>query len=493
MSNAWSPQPFLNPLLAPAFAQATLGPGSQLPGTLAAGGAGGSIPMPNPTAASYGSALLGAGGGVPNGPTSRITPPGPTNRILTPRTSLPPGPSSVLSARPTAGVRMAGGAAAGGRGAGASTSSAANAARTSTQGAQSAAAKAASAASTAGEGGGLGSRLAAGLRASHAASGGGIKGGAKLLGTRAGMIGMGGLAGQAASAIAGGLGASQGVRDDLGRMGLWAGTGAALGSVIPGIGTGIGAGIGAIGGALGFIPGIENLPLIGGLWGGGGGQSKSDINTSARNRMAEALTLMGADQSFIQRGNQQLDIAYTLAGFTRKQDGSWDYKKASKDEIEAVAAPVIQGMIQQFGLEQQNTMAMSQLNGNFGNAQAQIMAAQAHMMPMMQDAMARNQHYADLYAQSATATAQNIQDPNLRAAAEQLAASYGADQSYANMMALTSVGPQAMQNQLQGLYDQQMMALQQQQLQLQQQEMNMAASSLNPYGSQLAQGLYPTR
>jgi hypothetical protein len=303
----------------------------------------------------------------------------------------------------------------------------------------------------------------------------------------------GSLAGQGVEGIAGALGASDSVQNDLGNMARYGVMGAGIGSMFPGVGTALGGAVGAGVGALGFIPGIENTPIIGGLWGGGDdGPSSGSVNEDIRTRTAEVLTMMGASPEFIQRANQQFDIAYTVQGYTRNDDGSWDFHGAKPEEVAQVGEQVLNGMIQQFGLEQNNAASQQQLTAGYDTAQAQILAAQAWMEPLLREQLANAQFYADQYAEAGRAAAGQINDPALAAAATALADQYSSSQASANLQATQQLMPNIIMQQLEQQYNQQLQTLQQQQLNLQQQELQMAQNGMNPYGSSLASGLYPT-
>lgn len=325
--------------------------------------------------------------------------------------------------------------------------------------------------------------------------------GARLLGPGGvrGMLGRGNLArglgwglagavgGAAGQGIAGALGAGEETSADVGRMINYGLLGAGFGAMTgPGalITAPIGAAIGTGIGALGFIPGIEDAPIIGGLWGGKKGPTATDTLTSIRGNMADVLTSMGADQSFINRANRQLTIALQVNNPDPEKENFGAYKT---EDLRTIGAQIMDGMIQQFGMEQQNTQQGADITGSFDSALAEIMAAQAYMQPLLQNQMAVSQQYADQYAASARAAAGTMTDPALAAAGAALANQFSADQASSNQLALQQLmyQPAAWQQQLEQQYNEQMLALQQQSLQLQQQQMAAGGQS------GLAPGLYP--
>lgn len=366
-------------------------------------------------------------------------------------------------------------------------------ARSATPGAGTAAAR------TAGPMGGGG--LFAGASAASPAAAGGI--GGRLAGIRGALPGQlrgllkpgnlargvgwglaGAFGGAAGQGIAGALGAGDETAADVGRLINYGVLGAGIGSMVPVIGTGLGGAIGAGVGALGFIPGIEDAPVIGGLWGGKKGPTATDTLTSIRGNMADVLTSMGANQAFINRANRQLTIALQVNNPDPEKENFGAYKT---EDLRTIGAQIMDGMIQQFGMEQQNTQQGADITGSFDSALAEIMAAQAYMQPLLQNQMAVSQQYADQYAASARAAAGTMTDPALAAAGTALANQFSADQASSNQLALQQLmyQPAAWQQQLEQQYNEQMLALQQQSLQLQQQQMAAGGQT------GLAPGLYP--
>lgn len=367
-------------------------------------------------------------------------------------------------------------------------------ARSSVPGAGTAAARTAATAAAESGAGGLGARLAA--KAGLAARGLNPRSLMSPFNPRnltAGSLARGALwglgsqvAGGLTGNIAGRFGASQATADDLSRMAQYGVLGAGVGSAIPGVGTVLGGALGTGVGALGFIPGIEDVPVIGGLWGGSsdGGRSNLETLESIRKNNNNILRSMGADDAFINRANRQLSIALQV---NNPDPDKEDFGAYGEEDLRGLGVQILEGMIQQFGMEQANAQSQQQLGGGFDSALAEIMAVQAQMAPLIQQQTATSQRYADQYAAAAQAAAAQIGDPALAAAGAALGAEFSANQASANQLAMQQLmtQPQAWQSALEQQYNEQMLALQQQQFQMQQQQAQMGSN----YG--LAPGLYP--
>lgn len=274
---------------------------------------------------------------------------------------------------------------------------------------------------------------------------------------------------------------------DLGNVAEFAGLGAGAGLLLGG---GIGAGIGGLAGgafgALSFIPGIEDVPVLGGIL---GGKPKGDLKKEIRTEFSSTLRSLGAPPEFISRMTKQLDIAYQVRG-------AFKDKGLTNDELRVVSTEVLNAAIEQFGIEQQQQgqlqQQQQQLGGNFDRALAEIAAVQAWMAPLIQQQLGRSQFYADQYAQMGRAAAAHLEDPALASAGAAMATQWSADQAQANAIISQQLAhqPDAWRAALEQQFNEQQLALQAQALQIQQAQFAQEQGQLGLPG--LAPGLYPT-
>lgn len=265
------------------------------------------------------------------------------------------------------------------------------------------------------------------------------------------------IGGQVASGIAGSLwndpdsDADDRLRTALAWGGTGAGIGATVGSIVPVIGTGIGAAIGGAGGA-----------LAGAIF-GGGDDTRKEAKEEALDKIGATFYQMGAPLDFVRTARQQLELAWQVR------------EPGNADEVNAIANEVMSGMMEMYsmggggggGMEMGGGYAVSGVEAQ-RNYEAQIAAAQAMMEPLIQQQLQSSQTYADQFAQAQIAAANQISNPGLRDAMIAMARQGQSDMAAQNAMALQQMyaTPSYLTEQMDMLYQQQIMNLQQQGLDL---------------------------
>jgi len=225
---------------------------------------------------------------------------------------------------------------------------------------------------------------------------------------------------------------SQGPLDNIARGVI---TGAAAGSVAGWPGA-VAGGIG--GGVIGWLTSSDD-------------DSDDDVQAKVYDRFDRILSQYGASNTFIRQAQNQFRLAWEVQG---GDEG------LPREEVQAIADDVLGGMIQQW----QSTQGGGPRDP-FGDARdqlaqareydmAQIAAQQAWMQPLMTDILQQQQGYADTYGDIGMAMAQQISDPAVQAAFEQLSASMSNDQATQNAVMLQQMAytPVAMQQQLDSQY-----------------------------------------
>ena len=171
-----------------------------------------------------------------------------------------------------------------------------------------------------------------------------------------------------------------------------AGIGMGVGSVVPGLGTAAG---GLIGGGLGGLAGF--------LTAGDASKEAESLQkelTSQRSKLSNILQQSGASSDFVKQAETKLDLMAMNA--------------QSEDQIAPMMDSLVQQLIPAIAGDMQQQVAERMRSAN-------VAAMQAWMGPMMQDALNRQQYYADQSAGAASRTAGQFADPALRAAGQSLA------------------------------------------------------------------------
>lgn len=195
-----------------------------------------------------------------------------------------------------------------------------------------------------------------------------------------------------------------------------AGFGAGIGSIVPGLGTGVGAAIGAAGGGLyGLIKGGDSNETT--------RQRAIDDQTKVLERL---MTSSGVSIDSRDRVLQEFAIASEIAD--------------NKTEVRQVAEQIISALpaIQQADKQQRA------IDRDARQRQSALVAAQAWLGPMMQNAVTRSSTFANDVTQSMLAQSNQISDPALRAAAQVRAKQVSLDNATqtAYMLQQTALTPQ---------------------------------------------------
>lgn len=228
-----------------------------------------------------------------------------------------------------------------------------------------------------------------------------------------------------------------------------AGTAALIGSRWGPWGALAGGAAGGIAGALGYQ--LEDIPIIGAIFGEGEQVDPGDLEDRVNDQYNRVLGQYGATPEFIQRAQAQFRLAWQTMGGDQG---------LPPEQVNSLATDVLNGMVQQWQVEQSGGPydpfgdAREQLDQAREYDLAQFAATQAWMQPLVTNIVDQQQQYANAYRDAGLSLAGQISDPAVAAAFEQLAHSYSNDQATQNavMVQQMALAPQMMQQQLDTQY-----------------------------------------
>ena len=164
-----------------------------------------------------------------------------------------------------------------------------------------------------------------------------------------------------------------------------------------------GAGLGSMFGPVGAVVGGAGGSMLGYMMAGDAGADADAMTrelTTQRSKLTNILNQAGASPDFVRQAQTQLDLLAMNA--------------TSKDQIATIMEGLTQQLIPSIAQDMQQQAAERMRASN-------VAAMQSWMGPMMQDALNRQQYYADQSASAQSRTANNFADPALRSAANSLA------------------------------------------------------------------------
>jgi hypothetical protein len=164
-----------------------------------------------------------------------------------------------------------------------------------------------------------------------------------------------------------------------------------------------GAGFGSMAGPLGAVLGGAGGSILGYLMAGDAGADAQKLDkelTTQRSKLTRILEQSGASAEFVKQATTQLDLMAMNV--------------TDREQIAPLMEQLVQQVMPGVVSDQQQQTAQRLREANMA-------AMQAWMGPMMQDALNRQQYYADQSADASRRTASQFADPAVRASANALA------------------------------------------------------------------------